>query len=202
MSRAYLQLLVLANGLLPALLLAFDALRHKLGVNPVEYFIRTTGVLSMVLLILTLAVTPVRQLSGLSQLIHVRRTLGLLSFFYALLHFLGYFCLEHRCSISSLMSDLANRHFVVIGMASFIVLLLLAITSTKAMVRCLGGRRWRQVHSQIYGSSVAALLHYWLAVKVDTDLPQVCLVLLVLLLGYRLLSRNTARSAVTVLKLR
>lgn len=197
-ERAFLQFLVICNGLLPAVLLGIDGWRHRLGVNPTEYYIQTTGTLSFILLLFTLAVTPVRQLTGLQHLIHLRRTLGLLSFFYALLHFLGYVWFDRGGSLTAIARDIWDRQFIAVGFIAFLVLLALALTSGKKMVKRLGGALWQRLHRKIYFASGAALLHYWMSVKADTSKPQVFLLLLVILLGYRLFN---SRSSVTTLGL-
>lgn len=192
-ERAFLQLLVICNGLLPAAMLGADAWQKRLGVNPTEYYIQTTGSLSLILLLLTLTVTPVRQLTGLHHLIHLRRTLGLLTFFYAVLHFIGYAWFDRGLSGAALARDLWNRPFIAVGFMAFLVLLALALTSSKRMVKRLGGALWQRLHRKVYFASGAALLHYWLSVKADTSRPQLFLVLLMILLGYRFLSSRRSR---------
>lgn len=197
-ERAFLQLLTVCNGLLPAFLLGIDAWQKQLGANPTEYYIQTTGTLSFILLLLTLAVTPVRQFTGLQQLIHLRRTLGLLSFFYALLHLLGYVWFDRGLSLMAILRDLWNRQFIAVGAIAFLVLLALALTSSKKMVKVLGGALWQRLHRKVYFASVAALLHYWMSVKADTSKPQIFLLVLVILLGYRLLTSRRHNSISTL----
>lgn len=172
--------------LLPALLLLWDAFQQGLGANPVEEIIHRTGLWALRLLLLTLAITPLRRLTGWNELIRLRRMLGLYSFFYALLHFLTYSWLEHAFRLPLILQDVIEHPYVALGFTSFLLLVPLAATSTNGMMRRLGGRRWQRLHRLVYLCALGATLHYLWLVKADTRAPLVYLALLALLLGARL----------------
>lgn len=185
LSRGLKPLLFLAC-LLPLLLLLWDAFHHSLGANPVEEIIHRTGLWALRLLLLTLAITPLRRLTGWNQLIRLRRMLGLYSFFYALLHFLAYGWLEHTFRLPLILQDVVEHPYVALGFSSFLLLVPLAATSTNRMIRLLGGRRWQRLHRLVYLCALGATLHYLWLVKVDTRAPLLYLALLALLLVARM----------------
>ena len=192
--------LVLVNAAVPGLLLAWDAWHHRLGANPVKSALLTTGMLALVFLMLTMAVTPLRKLTGLNWIIFARRTFGLYAFFYASLHFLIFFSLDRSFSISSTLSEMGKRRFLLVGVTGLLVMVPLAVTSTNAMIKRLGGKRWRALHRLAYVAACAGVIHYYMQVKADVRQPLVFAAVLGLLLGYRLLvflrSRKPAPSAV------
>ena len=177
---------ILVNGLLPALLIGVDAWRGNLGANPVEFVTRATGVLALVFLLLTLAVTPVRRFYGWTWLAKQRRWLGLYAFFYALAHLIIYVGGDRGWQLPTIPTDMARRPFIAIGMVSFLLMVPLAITSTRAMVRWLGGRRWTQLHRLTYIVAMGGVVHYTLIVKSDLTYPILFAMVLTFLLGYRL----------------
>ncbi len=177
--------LFLFNGLLPALLILIDAARGRLGVNPTEFVTRTTGVLTLVFLILTLMVTPLRKLCGWNWLLKQRRLLGLYAFFYGLGHLLTYLAYDRDWQLQTVAGDVYKRPFIAIGMFSFLLMVPLAVTSTNAMIKKLGGQRWAQLHRLTYYIAIGGVLHYWAIVKSDVTWPRFFAVLLALLLGYR-----------------
>ncbi|MFM7326082.1 MAG: sulfite oxidase heme-binding subunit YedZ [Nodosilinea sp.] len=177
---------ILVNGLLPALLIGVDAWRGNLGANPVEFVTRATGVLALVFLLLTLAVTPVRRFYGWTWLAKQRRWLGLYAFFYALAHLIIYVGGDRGWQLLTIPTDMARRPFIAIGMVSFLLMVPLAITSTRAMVRWLGGRRWTQLHRLTYIVAMGGVVHYALIVKSDLTYPILFAMVLTFLLGYRL----------------
>jgi methionine sulfoxide reductase heme-binding subunit len=185
----FAKLVVLINSAVPLSLLAWDAYNHHLGANPLEYATHTTGTLTLVFLILSLAVTPLRKMLGFPWLIQVRRILGLYAFFYGILHFLCYIWFDKSFQLGAIGEDTLQRPFIFLGMLSFFVMVPLAITSTNKMVKRLGGRRWNRLHKLVYLAAGAGVLHYYLLVKADTKLPIAFALILSLLLIYRILNR-------------
>jgi sulfoxide reductase heme-binding subunit YedZ len=183
------KLVVLVNGLVPLALLAYDAYHHKLGANPQEFATRATGVLTLLFLLLTLAVTPLRKMFGLTWLARVRRMLGLFSFFYATLHLLTYVWFDKAFHGQAILADVGKRPFITVGMASFLLLVPLALTSHNRVIRWLGGRRWNLLHRLTYVAALGGTLHFYMLVKADTSLPLLFAGGLFGLLGYRFLNR-------------
>lgn len=189
LSAAMLQrikILLFAACLLPlARLIAFGLL-HKLGANPIEFVTRSTGTWTLVFLLVTLSVTPLRRLSGWQWLMRLRRMLGLYAFFYACLHFTTYIWLDQFFDGQSIVKDVLKRPFITIGFTSFLLLIPLAATSNGAMMKKLGGACWQQLHRFIYLIAVGGVAHYWWLVKKDVTKPQLYGAVLVLLLALRL----------------
>jgi sulfoxide reductase heme-binding subunit YedZ len=179
-----LKRVIFAAALVPAAALAADAFRGELTANPIEYITHTTGDWAIRFLIITLAVTPIRRVTGWNPIIQTRRMLGLFAFFYATLHFLTWFVLDWFFDFRQMAKDVAMRPFITLGMATFVMLLALAVTSTQGSIRRLG-RRWTQLHRLIYVAACTALFHFWLARKTVVLQFQVLLVVAVLLLGFR-----------------
>jgi len=182
----FAKLMVLVNCAVPLALLGWDALHHKLGANPVNFAILTTGLMALIFLILTLAVTPLRKITGLNWLISFRRMLGLYAFFYALAHFLIFFLKDRQGSISSTWNEMLHRNYLIVGGLALLVMVPLAVTSTNAMIKRLGGKRWRALHQLAYVAAVAGVIHYYMQVKADVRQPLAFAAVLVILLGYRL----------------
>jgi sulfoxide reductase heme-binding subunit YedZ len=174
------------NALVPLVLLLWDVYHKRVGANPAEFMTRTTGILTLVFLLLTLAVTPSRKITGLNWLVKFRRMLGLFAFFYGFLHLLTYIGFDRYLNLSSIPGDVVSRPFIAFGMTAFLLMVPLAITSTNTMVKRLGGKRWSKLHKLIYGAGIAGALHFWLFVKSDTRLPLTFGFILLLLLGHRL----------------
>ena len=175
---------IFAAALIPAAALIADAWRGNLTANPIEYITHATGDWAIRFLIITLAVTPIRRITGWNPIIQLRRMLGLFSFFYATLHFLTWFVLDWFFDVRQMAEDVAMRPFITLGMATFLMLLALALTSTQKSIRRLG-RRWTQLHRLIYVAACTALLHFWLARKTVVPQFQVLLLAAVVLLGFR-----------------
>ena len=150
--------------------------------------IRTTGMLALVCLFLSLAVTPIRKITGLHWLIFARRTLGLYAFFYASFHFLLFFIFDRSMSLSSTISEVFIRKYLLLGLTAFLLLMPLAATSTNAMIKRLGAARWRALHRLVYLAAVAGVIHYYMLVKADLRQPIAFAVALAILLGYRLMT--------------
>lgn len=190
----FTRFLVFVNSLVPLALLLWDGYHHRLGANPPEFATRATGVLALVFLLLTLLVTPLRRLTGANWLAKLRRMLGLFAFFYACLHLLAYSLFDKAFAATEIVRDVSARPFIAVGMASFLLMIPLALTSTAGMIRRLGGRRWARLHRLTYVAAVGGVLHYWMLVKADTRVPLAFAAALALLLGYRLLAaRRGAR---------
>jgi methionine sulfoxide reductase heme-binding subunit len=181
-SRFYLFL----TCTLPAVLLVRAAPTGNLGANPLETIRDTTGIWSLRFLLVTLAITPVRRITGWHKVIRARRMLGLFAFFYAVLHFVSYVWLDQFFALDGMIDDLANRPFIMAGYASFVVLIPLAATSTKKWIRRLGGKRWQLLHRLIYFGAAAGVVHYFWRVKLDVQSPIIYGVLLGTLLLARL----------------
>lgn len=166
--------------------LIFQGLNGTLGANPIEHITHTTGDWTLRFLLITLAVTPARRLLGRPELIKFRRMLGLFAFFYGCLHFLTWIGVDQFFDWASMMKDVRKRPFITVGFTGFVLLVPLAITSTKGWIRSLGGKNWRMLHRLIYVSAVAGVVHYWWLVKSDITRPAVYGSLVAALLGYRL----------------
>jgi methionine sulfoxide reductase heme-binding subunit len=190
----FAKLVVFVNALVPLALLAWDALHHHLGANPIELITRSTGTLTLVFLTLSLAVTPARKLLGMAWLVKFRRMLGLWAFFYACLHLLTYVWLDQFFNLRAIATDAVTRPFISFGLLAFAFMVPLALTSTQAAVRRLGGPRWQRIHRRVYLVGALAIVHYWLEVKADTSKPLAFAVVLGLLLFWRFVYRTkTAR---------
>jgi sulfoxide reductase heme-binding subunit YedZ len=187
----FYKLVVFVNALVPLALLAWDWARGQVGANPVDFLTRTTGTLTLVFLVLTLAVTPLRKVSGVQWLIRFRRMLGLYAFFYGSLHFLTYVWFVNWFNLSAMVQDVEKRQFILFGMLAFFTMLPLAVTSTDKMVKRLGGKRWQKLHRLTYVSACAGVFHYYLLVKSDTRKPLLFAAAVALLLGYRLFVAST-----------
>lgn len=183
----FAKLLVVVNGAVPLVLLGWDALHHQLGANPQNFAILTTGMMTLVFLMLTLAVTPLRKIAGWNWLLPFRRTLGLYAFFYGCAHFLLFFSLDRGFSISSTLTEMVKRKYLIVGGTALLIMVPLAVTSTNAMIKRLGGKRWRALHRLAYVAAIAGVIHYYMQVKADVRRPLVFAAILAVLLGYRLL---------------
>lgn len=179
--------------LLPAALLAWNAWNDALGANPIEAVTRNLGDWALRLLLITLTVTPLRRLTGLHWLTRLRRMLGLFTFFYAVLHFNSYLVLDQFFDWPEIARDILKRPFITVGFATFVLLVPLAATSTNAMVRRLGGRRWQALHRSVYAIAILAVLHFWWMVKQDVTQPLIYSAVLAVLLGARALWREQER---------
>lgn len=189
----FARFVIFANGIVPLALLANDAYYHRLGANPYEFATRTTGVLALLFLILSLAVTPLRKILGLPWMIKFRRILGLFGFFYAALHLLTYVWFDKFFDVKAIVGDLGKRPFITIGMASFVLLVPLAITSTQKMIKRLGGRAWNRLHKLAYVAAAGGVIHYYMLVKADTREPILFGAVLALVLAYRIANKYLPR---------
>lgn len=156
---------------LPALSLVYAAFNNGLGANPVETITHATGEWALRLLLATLAVTPLRKLTGLSTIMRVRRMIGLYAFFYVCVHLLTYVWLDAYFSLHYIWGDLAKRLYITAGFVGFCLMLPLAITSTNKMIRRLGAKRWQRLHQLVHAAALAGVLHFWWLVKADVREP-------------------------------
>jgi sulfoxide reductase heme-binding subunit YedZ len=185
----FAKLVLFVNGTVPLALLLWDVIRKQVGANPLEFVTRTTGMLTLVFLLISLAVTPLRRITGLNWLVRFRRMLGLFAFFYGSLHLMTYVAFDRFFHLTTIPADVLKRPFIAIGMTAFFLMLPLAITSTDKMVKRLGGKRWMRLHRVVYVSGVLGVLHYYMLVKSDVRLPLTFAFLLAVLLGFRILVR-------------
>ncbi len=180
------KILIFINALVPLGFLAVDGFRGNLGANPIEFFLRTTGVLTLVFLLITLLVTPLRKMFGWNSLVKFRRMLGLYAFFYGFLHLITYSVFDKSFSISAIISDIWQRPFIAVGMLAFFLLIPLAVTSTNGMIKRLGGKNWTRLHKLTYPIAILGVIHFWMIVKSDLKYPALFAVILAILLGYRI----------------
>jgi methionine sulfoxide reductase heme-binding subunit len=193
---ARIRYLAWAIGLYPLARVAWW-LRHGvsgLGANPIERVLHHTGWWALILLLLTLAVTPARRLTGRNQLIRLRRPLGLFAFFYATLHLAIYVGLDQLFAWAFIVEDIVERPFITVGLAAWLLLLPLAITSTRGWIVRLG-RRWVLLHKLVYLATALGVLHYFWRVRADTRAPVLLALTLVALLALRIRWTRRARGA-------
>jgi sulfoxide reductase heme-binding subunit YedZ len=201
MAPTAAQLLGLRAGvfllsLLPLARTVWLGIDGRLGANPIETITRASGDWTLYFLCFTLAVTPLRRLTGQTWLLKLRRMLGLFCFFYASLHFVCFLWFDHFFDLAEMWKDVKKRPFITVGFSAFVLLIPLAATSTHAMQRRLG-RRWAQLHRLVYGIALLALVHFWWmrAGKNNFGEPIVFAAIIAVLLGLRVLFRwNAARA--------
>ena len=173
--------------LAPLAQLTWTALHNGLGANPVEAITHSTGTWALVLLCVTLSVTPLRRLLHQNWLIKFRRMFGLFAFFYGCLHVATYVWLDKSFDFSEMIKDIYKRPFITAGFTAFLLMVPLAITSTTGMIRRLGGKRWQRLHRLVYVSAIAGAIHYYWLVKSDETVPLRFAAIVGTLLLYRLL---------------
>jgi len=174
--------------LLPLARLGWKAYMGLLGANPIEVITHSTGDWTLIFLLITLAVTPLRKLTGQPWLIRYRRMFGLFAFFYVTLHFLTYIWLDKFFNVHDMLADIAKRKFITVGFTGFVLLIPLALTSTSGWIRRLGGKRWQALHRLIYAAAICGVIHYLWLVKADIRKPLQYGTVLAVLLGYRVVS--------------
>ena len=184
-DTAFQQRLLSLNAFIPALLVAWDWKRGQLGANPVEFVTRMTGVMALLFLVITLLVTPLRRLSGWNWLLKLRRNLGLYAFYYGTAHLGTYLIFDRNLQLGSVPGDVWKRPFIAVGMITFLLMIPLAVTSTNAMIKKLGGKKWALLHRLTYPILIGGVVHYWMIVKSELRWPLFFALLAVLLLGYR-----------------
>ena len=174
--------------LIPFAQLAFNAYAGELGANPIETITRFTGSWSLIILIASLAVTPLRRITGWNDLIKLRRMFGLFAFFYAALHFATYMVLDLYFDFPAILKDILKRPYITVGFAAFVLMIPLAVTSTAGMIRRLG-KRWQQLHYLVYVVAILGVVHFYWLVKADISRPAQYGAVLAILLGYRLVAK-------------
>ena len=175
--------------------LVYNAFFGDLGVNPVETITNQTGIWTLRFIVLTLALTPLRYVTGFNPLALFRRMLGLFAFFYGSLHFMTYFILDHSLEFSGVWEDVVKRPYITAGFTAFVLMIPLALTSTQGWIRRLGGKRWNLLHRLIYITAMGGVLHYFWKVKLDTTNPLYYAAVVAVLLGARVWQRARKASA-------
>lgn len=180
-------------GLAPLVYLIYS-LYLDLGANPVETITNFTGIWTLRLIMITLAITPLRWLTGINQLVNYRRLIGLFAFFYGSLHFTTFFFFDHQFDVAGMLDDVRLRPYITAGFVAFVLMIPLALTSTTGWIRRMGGRNWNLLHRLIYITALAAVLHYYwkVSVKLPPVYPRNYAILVAVLLGIRIW-RNFAR---------
>ncbi len=196
--RRVLKPVVFTVALAPVALLVFDGFIGALGPNPIEEVTHRTGIAAIVLLVSTLAITPLRKVMRVGALMQVRRMLGLFAFFYASLHAMTYavdqtYLSGFGVSPAAIIEDVLDRPYITMGFFAFLLLVPLAVTSTRGWVRRIGGKRWQLLHRLVYVAAAAACLHFLWLVKADLTRPLIVAVVLSVLLGYRVVVGLTAK---------
>jgi sulfoxide reductase heme-binding subunit YedZ len=177
---------VIVNCAVPVTLLGWDALNGRLSANPVNFAIRTTGILSLIFLVLSLTVTPLMRLAQWSSLGQLRRVMGLYAFFYACVHFGLFYLCDRNANLGDVLSEIARRRYLWVGIVGLLVMVPLAITSTNRMIQRLGPKRWKLLHRLAYVAAAAGILHFYMLVKADTTRPIIFATLLGALFSFRL----------------
>ena len=188
------KLLISVNALIPLGFLLYDWSQGQLGANPIEFFLRATGVLTLIFLLLTLAITPLRRAFGWNGLIKYRRMIGLYAFFYAFIHLTTYSLFDKRLDLSAIVADVVQRPFIAIGMTAFLLLIPLAVTSTNGWVKRIGGKRWALLHKLTYVAAILGVIHFWMIVKSDIFYPAIFGFVLIVLLMSRIVPRSKPKS--------
>ena len=180
------KLLLFINSLVPLALLSWDWYYQQLGANPIEFFLRTTGLLTLVFLFITLAITPLRKIFGWNQFIKLRRMLGLYAFFYGVIHLVTYSIFDKSLNVLLIFDDIWQRPFIAVGMLALILMIPLAVTSTNGMIKRLGGKNWQKLHKLSYPIAILGLIHFFWIQKSNYTYPIIFALVLFLLLGYRI----------------
>jgi len=183
------------GSLVPFVLLAVRAVTGSLGANPISEVLNQLGLLGLVFLIASLACTPLKIVFGWKWPIAVRRTLGLFAFFTILFHFFVYFFLDHQLAVAAVLRDIGERPFITLGFAALVLMVPLAVTSTKGSIKRLGAKRWRRLHKLAYVAGVLGVLHYFLRVKADASEPLMYGTVLAVLFLVRLFDWAQKRAA-------
>ena len=186
MKLRFTKIAIFLAALIPLARLVWKALHDALGANPIEVITHSTGDWTLILVLTTLSITPLRRITRQYWLIGVRRMIGLFAFFYGTLHFLTYIWLDKFFDVHEMMKDIAKRRFITVGFSAFVLLIPLALTSTAWSIRRLGGRNWQRLHRLIYLTGILAVIHYIWLVKADLRKPIEYGVVLSLLLLYRI----------------
>jgi sulfoxide reductase heme-binding subunit YedZ len=186
---------VFAACLVPLGLLLWLGFTGGLTANPIEDITHRTGDWTLRFLLIALAITPLRRVTGWNGLAQLRRMLGLFAFFYVILHVSTYLVLDFFFAWDLIFDDIVERRYITAGFTGFVLLVPLAVTSTKRMIRRLGGARWRRLHRLVYGAAVAGVVHFYWLVKADVREPLIYAAILAVLLGVRVWFRFAKNSA-------
>jgi sulfoxide reductase heme-binding subunit YedZ len=189
-----LKVVTWALCLSPVSLLIWKATHDELGANPISEVTLSTGHWTLYLLLITLAVTPLRKITGWNWLIRFRRPLGLFAFFYGCLHLTTYLWFDKFFDVHEIVKDIYKRPFITVGFTAWVLMLPLALTSTAWSIRKLGGKRWQKLHRLIYFSAIAGVVHFWWLVKRDITRPEILASILSVLLAFRIVDRFFWRS--------
>jgi len=195
LSSRWSKALVFALAAWPLAFIIWRTARGELTANPVEFYQHQTGDWTLRFLVFTLAVTPLRKILQLPELVRFRRMLGLFAFFYACLHFLTYLGPDQSFSLSGMLADVVKRPFITVGFLAFLLLVPLAVTSTAGWIRRLGGKRWQMLHRAVYLAAAAGVVHYYWLVKSDIRKPVFYGALVGILLAWRMWSWSSKRKA-------
>ncbi len=177
--------LLFLAALIPLARLVWKALHDALGANPIEVITHSTGNWTLIFILTTLSITPLRRITHQYWLIGLRRMIGLFAFFYGTLHFLTYIWLDKFFDVHDMLHDVAKRRFITVGFSAFVLMIPLAVTSTKGWIRRIGGKNWQRLHRLIYLTGILAVIHYAWLVKADLRKPIEYAIALSLLLLYR-----------------
>jgi sulfoxide reductase heme-binding subunit YedZ len=172
-------------ALVPLGLLVWHGFNGELSANPISDITHETGTWTLRFVLITLAVTPLRRITGWTGIQRLRRMFGLFAFFYGSLHFMTYLYLDQFFDFNSILHDIPKRPFITVGFTAFVLMIPLAATSTDRIAKWMGGRRWRILHRLVYATAIAGVIHYLWLVKADTRPPLIYAAILALLLGYR-----------------
>jgi len=186
LTSRWTKALLLVVCLVPMMAVGWRAWKQDLGANPIEFITHASGDWTLRFVLITLAITPLRKLAGLPELIRLRKMLGLFAFFYGTLHLTTYLWLDKFFDWQEILKDIAKRRFITVGFLAFVLMIPLAITSTTWAIRRLGGPRWRRVHQLIYVTAIAGVIHYYWLVKSDIREPLLYAAIAGVLLAYRL----------------
>jgi sulfoxide reductase heme-binding subunit YedZ len=186
MTLRLTKIAIFLAALIPLTRLVWKALHDALGANPIEVITHSTGDWTLILILATLSITPLRRITHQFWLIGVRRMIGLFAFFYGTLHFLTYIWLDKFFDIHEMLKDIAKRPFITIGFSAFVLMIPLALTSTAWSIRRLGGKNWRRLHRLIYLTATLGVVHYAWLVKADHRKPVEYGIVLSILLAYRI----------------
>jgi methionine sulfoxide reductase heme-binding subunit len=185
MKLRFTKLAIFLAALVPLGRLGWKALHDGLGANPIEVITRSTGDWTLILVLATLTITPLRRITRQYWLISVRRMIGLFAFFYGVMHFTTYIWLDKSFDVHEMFKDIAKRPFITVGFSAFVLLIPLALTSTAGWIRRLGGKNWQRLHRLIYLTGILGVIHYLWLVKADRRKPLEYGFALSLLLLYR-----------------
>lgn len=193
LSTKWAKVFVFVLSLAPIVAIAWPFLHHDIIPNPVEFIQHATGDWTLRFLIFTLCVTPFRKIFNLPELIRFRRMLGLFGFFYVCLHFTTYIWFDQSFDLSAIWKDVAKRRYITVGFLAFVLLIPLALTSTAAAIRWMGGKRWQSLHRLIYICAVAGVVHYYWLVKSAIIRPVAYAAIVAALLAWRLFDWSKRR---------